>query len=57
MTTIAVKDGIMAADSSQISCYINPIECKKMFKIGGSVIGGAGDSAHILIFIEWFKNG
>ena len=57
MTTIAVKDGIMAADSRQISAYINPIKATKMYKVCGVVIGASGDTAHILSFVQWFEQG
>lgn len=62
MTTITVRDGIMACDSQVgISsdgggdrAYYN---CTKVFEIPDEFIGGAGESEGILLFFEWYMNG
>lgn len=62
MTTIAVRDGVMACDSMVgISsdgggdrAYYN---CEKVYPIEGELIGGAGDSVGILLWYEWYMGG
>lgn len=62
MTTIAVKDGVMACDSMLgISsdgggdrAYYN---CEKIYEIEGELIGGAGDSVGVLIWYDWYMGG
>ena len=56
MTTVAFRDGVMAADSlAQIDSQI--IGMQKLFIVRSAVIGGCGDAADIRVFIDWFSAG
>lgn len=55
MTTIAVKDGIMAADSMVSSSYGR--KATKIRKIRGSYYGVAGNWDDALQFFEWREKG
>ena len=57
MTTIAFKDGTIAADSQETHGDGRIAECKKLYSIGGTIIGTAGDSYTGLIFVDWFERG
>jgi len=55
MTTIAVRDGIVAADSQETnSHYKQP--CHKLYKAKNAVIGTAGDSFNGMVFVEWYRD-
>lgn len=56
MTTIAVRGGVIAADS-RMTHSGRPTRCVKLFKRGGDVIGIAGDDAPALLFVDWYKSG
>ena len=57
MTTIAYKDGIVAADSQETHGDGRIGFCKKLFKVRDSIIATAGDSYTGLIFVDWFERG
>lgn len=63
MTTIAFKDGILAADSRSTSNYYDRVHrCQKLFrkttKDGAEVIiATAGENAPGLVFVEWYGSG
>ena len=57
MTTIAFKDGIIAADSQETHGDGRISECKKLYSVSGTIIGTAGDSYTGLIFIDSFERG
>jgi ATP-dependent protease HslVU (ClpYQ) peptidase subunit len=56
MTTIAVRNGVMAADS-QMTVAGTANRCMKLFRRHGSVIGVAGDDAPALLFVDWYGSG
>ncbi len=56
MTTVAVRDGIMAADTQ--GRYDNTImEMHKIFKVRDELIGVSGDYDEAVQFIELYKKG
>ena len=57
MTTIAFRDGIIAADSQETHTNGRITECKKLFLVDGKIIGTAGDSYTGRIFVDWFERG
>lgn len=62
MTTIAYRDGVMAADTRGTDeDYLPGIyECEKLFRVDGAIIGTAGDDTTGMIFVDWYgskKNG
>lgn len=56
MTTVAVRAGVMAADS-RMTHDGRPTRCVKLFKRAGAVIGIAGDDAPALMFVDWYGTG
>jgi len=62
MTTIAVRNGIMACDSmvgvsSDGGGDRAYFHSEKVYPIEGELIGGSGETAGILIWIEWYMDG
>ena len=57
MTTIALRDGVIAADSQETHGDGRIAECKNLYSISGTIIGTAGDSYTGLIFVDWFERG
>lgn len=56
MTTVAVKDGVMAADTQITSDYA--IHAPKLFRLpDGGVAGGAGDWSRAYAGIKWLMEG
>lgn len=56
MTTIACKDGVMAADSQSTGDYINRV--RKIHRLpDGSLVAGAGTSAAVYAAIQWVHAG
>lgn len=54
MTTIAVNHLEMAADTAVVNG--GPLyHADKVFRIGNSILGTAGDGFMCLAFVEWFK--
>ncbi len=62
MTTIAVRDGIMACDSmvgvsSEGGGDRAYYHSEKIYPIEGELIGGSGETAGILMWFEWYMDG
>lgn len=57
MTTIAVKDGVMATDSQLTSSYIHPHNDTKVKRIGDALLGFSGTAAACEAFEKWFRKG
>ena len=57
MTTIATDGKIMASDSQQTGQYIDQIDCEKVFRIRGELVGISGDYAEARRYLEWLQNG
>tara|TARA_S200002703_G_scaffold66963_1_gene58119 strand:- start:24 stop:479 length:456 start_codon:yes stop_codon:yes gene_type:complete len=57
MTTIAYRDGIVAADSQETFGDGRIGFCKKLYKVKDTVIATAGDSYTGLMFVDWFERG
>ncbi len=53
MTTIAVRDGIMAADSAIVDGGICVGSVPKLHRISCGVMGGAGKWSEVLMFRDW----
>ncbi len=56
MTTIAYKDGVMAADTLGMWAGMK-IPTRKIVRIDGGLIGTAGNYVDALRFIEWYEAG
>lgn len=56
MTTIVYKNGIMAADTREVSGQ-TARRCTKLFKFGRTIIGTAGDSFAGMVFVDWWGRG
>lgn len=56
MTTIAIKNGIMAADS-RMTVDGRMSKCIKIFRRHGDILGVAGDDAPALLFLDWYMSG
>lgn len=54
MTCIAVKNGIMAADSRVSGDYITP--GVKLQRCPDCIIGFAGDVTEAMVFIDWYQD-
>lgn len=58
MTTIAVRNGIMAADSCEThelddgGHYVG--QCRKLFRKGDAVLGTYGESTTGMVFVDWY---
>lgn len=57
MTTIAYRDGIMAADSMLSDWGEIKRKTEKIFVFKDAVIGTAGEDGDILKFLEWWEAG
>jgi len=58
LTTIAYKDGVVAADSQRSSGYIRVGETVKIVQnAAGDIAGGCGSDAFCAAFQEWFLGG
>lgn len=58
MTTIAYRNGIIAADTGLTDNGLRDAQIEKIAKReDGSVAGAAGAAWWIVAFLEWFKNG
>ena len=56
MTTIAYKDGIIAADSQESDeGYLAKGDTRKLWEISGDLIGLSRGSYAGLLFIEWYR--
>lgn len=56
MTTIAVKAGVMAADS-RMTFGDRASRCDKLYRRAGAIIGVAGDASPALLFVDWYGTG
>lgn len=56
MTTIAVRDGVMAADCGQIAGGLRRGTINKIERINGKLVGCGGDVSEIEAFAEWLRN-
>jgi ATP-dependent protease HslVU (ClpYQ) peptidase subunit len=55
MTTVTVKDNIVACDSQLTNGYtISSLDGEKVVKINGCIVAGAGSYAQIIKFRQWF---
>lgn len=57
MTTVAYKDGVMAADSAYWSDGTQILRGRKLYRVGGGLVGCAGAIAHWERFVEWLLDG
>jgi ATP-dependent HslUV protease subunit HslV len=58
MTTIAYRNGIIAADTGLTAGCLRDGHVEKIAKRkDGSVAGASGEAWWIVAFLEWFKNG
>ena len=56
MTTIAYRDGILAADTRATDDGYHPgiARCEKLFRVDGDIIATAGDDAPGMVFVDWY---
>lgn len=58
MTTIAYKDGVLAADAIMCSGGVLIGNAEKITRRDdGALAGGAGDASYVSAFLTWFKDG
>ena len=57
MTTIAYRDGVLAADSQVSRCGNDSGRTTKLRKVGGLVVGGCGTTSLCQRFIGWIAAG
>jgi ATP-dependent HslUV protease subunit HslV len=57
MTTVAYRDGVMAADSSCWEGSTNAHSVRKVWKIRKCLIGCSGNMSDIHAFVRWIKDG
>jgi ATP-dependent protease HslVU (ClpYQ) peptidase subunit len=57
VTTIAWRRPIMAADSSCFVGDTHVLTMRKVWRVGGGLVGCAGDVAEIFAFVRWLKDG
>lgn len=59
MTTIAFKDGVMAADSRTVEAGIGITNSQKIFRVrvkrSEHLVSGCGWHPALLMFVEWYK--
>lgn len=56
MTTIATDGKTIAADTQQCGNFIAPVPVRKLWRIGGRLVGMAGAIEDYLLFLEWLKS-
>ena len=56
MTTIATDGKSMACESQQRGDHIDQIVSKKIWRVGKSIVGVAGEASEGLIFVDWLKS-
>ena len=54
MTTVAYRDGVLAADT--LGCGQFRRKCKKLHRVGDTIIGFSGNYSDCLHFVRWFEN-
>lgn len=52
MTTIAVRDGVMASDSCMSGNFVT--DATKLYKKDGRIIGICGHVTQALVFVDWY---
>lgn len=57
MTTIAYRDGVLAADSLGTAGGYRDGHCVKIRRIGRLLVGGCGNGAICEQFVDWVKKG
>ncbi len=60
MTTIVVRDGVMAADS-RVTVETDAggsrvFRCEKLYRVSGGIVGLAGGAFDGLVFLDWLKD-
>lgn len=53
MTTVAYRDGVLAADT--LGCSHIRRHCKKLHRVGDSILGFSGNYMDCLHFVRWFE--
>ena len=56
MTTIAYRDGVMAADTGSNFDGLKS-EARKIFRVGDALLGGAGNFVDFIVFKQWWQTG
>jgi 20S proteasome alpha/beta subunit len=58
MTTIAYRDGILAADTRATDSGYHPgiYRCEKLFRVGNDIVGTAGDDTPGMVFLDWYTH-
>ncbi len=54
MTCVAVRDGVMAADSKACGNFVTATV--KLYKVGKQLVGFAGTLEQALVFIDWLSD-
>lgn len=57
MTTLAYRDGVMAADSSCWDGGVNVHRLRKVYRVKGLLVGYTGDVGAFGRFLDWLKDG
>ena len=55
MTTIACRDGVMAADSQFTHGGLST-RGQKLFRVGDAIIGFCGHVHAAMVFVDWYEN-
>lgn len=56
MTTIAYRDGVMAADSQGTNNGLHAADRTKVYDINGWLLGGCGASSQLDEYLAWFRD-
>jgi hypothetical protein len=56
VTTIAYRDGVMAADTRGTDDSYHPgiYKCEKLFRVDGDIIATAGEDTTGMLFVDWY---
>lgn len=57
MTTVAYRDGLMASDSSALVHETHVHPARKIWRVGGGLVGMAGSLVHMPAFVRWLAEG
>lgn len=57
MTVVAYRSGQMAADSSCFCGVTNVHGVKKIWRVGGGLVGCCGALSDIMMFVRWLRDG
>lgn len=55
MSTVAYRDGVMAADTLASGPVCRTT--KKLHRVGDVIIGGVGNLSDLLVFVRWYGSG